>query len=186
VLGGRCVEPDLERRERSDRSGPPNEVGAPSSPDEVVLALEVVEVVVDRAERVRQRRRTGRVVVGEPPFGQVRRAPRHGVDDAAGQRGHVDSSSEFEVQRPVRRRSIQRPTGSSPPGEVPCPVGVQALDARPGAADAAARARAGVVGGDLGVALGGVARVRRSELVGVDGGLGGVDATVATRAGRCA
>ena len=44
-------------------------------------------------------------------------------------------------------------------------VSVEALDADPGSADAARRSRTGVVGVDLGVALGPVALVERGEFV---------------------
>jgi hypothetical protein len=57
-------------------------------------------------------------------------------------------------------------------------VGVQALDAPAGAADAPERLRTGVGGGDGGLALGGVGTVRRRERDGVDIGLGRPHASV--------
>ncbi len=75
---------------------------------------------------------------------------------------------------PAARREL---LGDPPPhrvvatGEMPRVVGVQALDALARATDAAGRAVLGVLR-QRGVALGGVSRVGRRQLVGVDGLLG--------------
>ena len=66
------------------------------------------------------------------------------------------------------------PTGHPPtdrviaPGEVPRVVGVQTLDALTRPADAAPRHRTTVIGGNAGVAFGGVAAVRGGDLAGLE------------------
>ena len=121
------------------------------------LAQQVVDVVGDRADGVGERlrrRRIGVVELGEQ-FAHRRRQRGPTCAVADGDRlGDVDGQ---------RRRQLR---GDPPPdrivtaGEVPGVVGVQALDALPRAADAAGRPVFGV-GGNVGVALGGVAGMGR-------------------------
>jgi hypothetical protein len=139
-----------------------------------VGAHDVVEPVDDVADGIDQRCRTRRVVVGQPAAMQCLDPDGQDLVD-----GLPPDANRVAVDLDADRveLALDPPTdGVVAAGQVPRPVCVQALDAGAGAADAAARSRSVVIVGELRIAFGRIAVVGGGEFVGIDLGLGAVDA----------